>query len=256
MAHGGQKERFSMKPLARTAGLAAAAMAFLLAASPASAQVERPWSVTFDLGAQTALSGDAHGGGNGTVLTLPTAISAKSYGDVFGTGFYWAAGLGYKISERGEIRVSGNYTSNPAERLQVGTVANLPTFAAFDDYKAFGMDFGYRQYLSTGTFTPFVGGSVGFTRVDTINATVTVPAAGVTLPDVPFYGSSTTPSFSLGGGAQMKLSDALAFQVGVDFRWHGDLEQNEGLAGTGLQTINDESRRWAVPITAGITVRF
>ena len=33
----------------------------------------------------------------------------------------------------------------------------------------------------------------------------------------------------------------------------GDLD---GLAGTGLEGINDESRRWSMPITGGITVRF
>jgi uncharacterized protein (TIGR01777 family) len=34
------------------------------------------------------------------------------------------------------------------------------------------------------------------------------------------------------------------------------LHDLDGLAGTGLESINDESRRWSMPITGGITVRF
>lgn len=231
-------------------------LASILTATPASAQTERPWSVSFDAGAQIAVSGEAHGGGNGTVLTLPTTVAAKSYGDVFGPGFIWAASVAYKVRPNGEVRVSGGYTANPADRLQVGTVASLALFAEFHDYKAFGMDFGYRQYLGAGSARPFVGGAAGFTRVRRIDSTLSVPAANVTLANVPFYGDSTVPSVAVNGGVQMDLTDRLAFQVGAELRWHGDLSESEGLAGTGLQTINDESRRWAMPVTAGLTVRF
>ncbi len=220
------------------------------------AQTERPWSITFDLGSQVPVSGNAHGGATGTVLTLPTSVSAKSYNDVFGSGFYWAAGLGYRIGAMGELRVAGAYTSKASTELQVGTVANLPLRAKFDDSKTFYMDFGYRQYLMDGSVKPFVGASAGFARVDAINATLTVPAANVTLPNVGFYEASTVPAFAFSGGVQVRITDSLAAQAGVDLRWHNNLGQTEGLAGTGLQTINDESRRWTAPITAGLTLRF
>ena len=143
--------------------LPVAALVVALSAGDARAQ-SNPWSVSFDLGTQIALSGDVHGGGSGTVLNLPTQVQARSYGDIYGNGFYWAAGLGYRVGEAGEIRVQGSYTSNPADRLQVGTVASLPLFALFDDYKAFGMDFGYRQYFGTATARPYVGAGGGFVR--------------------------------------------------------------------------------------------
>jgi hypothetical protein len=225
----------------------------------ASAQTtQRPWSVSFDAGAQVALSGDAHAGGTGRVLNLPTTVTAKSYDDVFGPGFYWTAGLGYATPANGEIRVQGSYTSNPSEQLQVGTVAGLSLLANFEDYKAFEMDFGYRQYLtsSESRVRPFVGAGAGFVRVDRIRSTFSVPAANVVLSDVPFYKSSTVPGFGMGGGVQVGLSDAVAFQVRADAKWHGDLTDEDGLAGTGLEGINDESRRWSMPVTGGITVRF
>ena len=249
-----------MKTNTRATTLAAAVAVALVSTSlPAAAQTAAgPWSLSFDAGAQVALSGDAHSGGSGRVLTLPTNVTAKSYGDVFGPGFYWAAGLGYATGGSGEIRAQVSYTANPAEELQVGTVANLPLFAQFEDYKSLGVDVGYRQYLmsSESRFRPFVGGSVGLVNVDRIRSTFSVPAANVVLPDVGFYESSTVPAFGLGGGLQVGLSSRIAFQVLADFKWHGDLSDEDGLAGTGLESINDESRRWAMPITGGITVRF
>ncbi len=235
--------------------LRAAAILVALSAGDARAQ-SNPWSLSFDLGTQVALSGDVHAGGSGSVLNLPTQVESRSYGDVYGNGFYWAAGVGYRVGAAGEIRVQGSYTANPAERLEVGTVATLPLFALFDDYKAFGMDFGYRQYLGTATARPFVGVSGGFVRVDTIQGEFSVPAVNVVLPNVDMYDSSLVPSFGVGGGVQINLSDRFALQGGVEFKWQGDANDLDGLAGTGLESINDESRRWSMPITGGITVRF
>jgi hypothetical protein len=230
--------------------------AAIFGSTTASAQTTGPWSISFDLGAEIAVSGDVHGGATGTVLGLPTQVEARSYGDVYGAGFYWAAGFGYRVGQSGEFRVQGSYTDNPAERLQVGTVAGLPLMALFDDYKAFGMDFGYRQYLSAGRARPFVGASAGFTRLDMVRSEFSVPAAGVVLSDVDFFESSTVPSFAVGGGVQVHLTDRFAVEGGVDLRWHGDFADRDGLAGTGLEPINDESRRWAMPVTGGVTVRF
>jgi opacity protein-like surface antigen len=236
-------------------GLPLATLAITLSTAEARAQ-SGPWSVSFDLGTQVALSGDLHAGGSGSVLNLATQVEPRSYGDIYGNGFYWAAGLGYRVGESGEIRVQGSYTGNPADRLQVGTVAGLPLFALFDDYKAFGMDFGYRQYFGTGRARPYVGGGLGFVRIDAIQSEFSVPAAGVVLPNVDMYESSVVPSFGGGGGVQINLSDRFAIQGGVEFKWHGDAKDRDGLAGTGLESINDESRRWSMPITGGITVRF
>jgi opacity protein-like surface antigen len=231
--------------------------AFLVALSADEVRAQsNPWSVSFDLGTQIALNGDVHGGATGTVLSLPTQVDARSYGDIYGDGFYWTVGLGYRVGETGEVRVQGSYTDNPAERLQVGTVAGLPLFAAFDDYRAFGIDLGYRQYFGAALARPYIGAGGGFVRVDTIQSEFSVPAAGVVLPNVNMYDTSVVPTFGAGGGVQIALSDRFAVQGGVEFRWHGDATDLDGLAGTGLESINDESRRWSMPITGGITVRF
>jgi hypothetical protein len=246
-----------MKHTVRTFAAAALAWAAVLGSVPADAQTAvRRWSVSFDLGGQVAIAGDLHGGASGSVLGLPTQVSSRTYDEVYGAPFAWAAGLGYQVSDRGEIRVRGSYTSTPAERLQVGTVAGLPLLALFDDYEAFGMDVGYRQYLTDGRTRPFVGADVGFVRLQTVASEFSVPAAGVVLADVDFLESSVVPAFGFGGGLQVDVTEWLAVQGGVDVRWQGDAQDRDGLAGTGLEGINDETRRWSMPVTGGVTVRF
>jgi len=243
--------------MTRIASVSVPVAVLLVALSAADVRAQsNPWSVSFDLGTQVALNGDVHSGGSGTVLGLPTQVQARSYGDVYGNGFYWAAGFGYQVGGSGEIRVQGSYTANPADSLQVGTVAGLPLFALFDDYKAFGMDFGYRQYVGQAAVRPYLGGSGGFVRLEQIQGEFSVPAVGVVLPNVNMYDSSVVPSFGGGGGLQINLSERFAVQGGVEFRWQGDAKDLDGLAGTGLESINDESRRWSMPITGGVTVRF
>jgi hypothetical protein len=235
--------------------LPVAALVVALSAGDVRAQ-SNPWSVSLDMSGQLPLNGDVHQGGSGTVLGLPTQVQARSYKDVYGNGLNWAAGVGYRVGEAGEIRVHGSYTDNPADRLQVGTVAGLPLFAQFDNYKAFGMDFGYRQYLGSAMARPYVGASGGFVRLAKIDSEFSVPAAGVVLPNVNMYDASLVPSVGASGGVQINLSDRFAVQGGVEFKWQGDATDLDGLAGTGLESINDQSRRWSMPITGGITVRF
>jgi hypothetical protein len=235
--------------------LPAAALMVALSAGDVRAQ-SGPWSVSFDLGTEVAVNGDLHKGGSGTVLGLPTQVQARSYGDIYSNGFHWAVGLGYRVGETGEVRVQGSYTDKPAERLQVGTVATLPLFGLFDDYKSFGMDFGYRQYFSAARVRPYVGVSAGFARIDAIQSEFSVPAANVVLSNVKMYDSTLVPTVGASGGVQVNLSDRVALQGGVELKWHGDADDLDGLAGTGLEPINDESRRWSMPVTGGITVRF
>ena len=110
--------------------------------------------------------------------------------------------------------------------------------------------------LGTALVRPYVGAGGGFVRLDTIQSEFSVPAAGVVLSNVNMYDTSVVPSVGAGGGVQINLSDRFAVQGGVEFKWQGDATDLDGLAGTGLESINDESRRWSMPITGGITVRF
>lgn len=234
-----------------------AVAAALAIAVPAAAQSPR-WSVAFNVGADVPLSGNVHDGGTGRVLNLPTTVQARDYKDIYGTPFTWSADFGFLATPSSEIRARVFRTRAEAARIQVGDVASLPLFAEFDPYAALGMDVGYRQYLtsSTSSVRPFAGASLGFLRTDTINSTFSVPAANVVLRDVAMYDSSTVLAFAVSAGALVPIGQNFGIQGGVDVRWHGDLTAVDGLAGTGLERINDESRRWSMPLTIGAVVRF
>ncbi len=234
-----------------------AAAAMLAITVPAAAQSPR-WSVAFNVGADIPLSGNVHDGGTGRVLNLPTTVESRDYNDIYGTPFTWSADFGYLATPSSEVRARVFRTRGEADHVQVGNVASLPLFAEFDPYTALGMDVGLRQYLtsSSSSVRPFAGASLGFLRTDTINGTFTVPAANVVLRDVAMYDSSTVLTFAVSAGALVPIGPNFGIQAGVDFRWHGDLDPVDGLAGTGLERINDESRRWSMPLTVGAVFRF
>lgn len=87
-------------------------------------------------------------------------------------------------------------------------------------------------------------------------ATFSVPAAGVVLADTPFYDDSTVPTFGGGFGVQFAVAPRVRLGVETGLRWTGDLSGIEGLAGTGLENLNDSSSRWTLPVLGTISVRF
>jgi opacity protein-like surface antigen len=225
-------------------------------AAPAAAQSQAPrFSLTFDLGADLNLAGNVHDGGTGTVLGLATSVGERSYGDVYGTPFTWNLTFGVRARPNTEIRARYFRTTADASELQVGTVANFALNAQFDDYAVNGMDLGVRQYYGT-RVQPYVGASVGFARVKAISGTFSVPAASVVLPNVAMYDDSTVLTFAIQGGVLIPVSRNVGLQAGFDARWLGDLNPIDGLAGTGLEPINDQSRRWSMPVTFGAVIRF
>lgn len=228
--------------------------ALAAAAVPAAAQSPR-YSLSFDLGADRALTGDVHAGGTGTVLGLPTRVGARSFGDIYETPMKWGVTFGAHVGESTELRTRVFRTSADSIRTQVGDVASLPLFAEFARYRGTGVEFGVRQYYGL-SVRPYAGASVGFVRVDAIPSTFSVPAAAVTLADVPMYEDSTLLTFALSGGVLVPIGARFGLQGGVDFRWMDNLSPVDGLAGTGLEPINDKTRRWSLPITFGAVVRF
>ncbi|HXW08202.1 MAG TPA: outer membrane beta-barrel protein [Vicinamibacterales bacterium] len=235
------------------------AMAMLLAAAPAAfaqdAGLQGRWSVTFSGGASIPAGGEFHEGGSGTVLGLPTAVDAKTNSDIYDPGLGWRAGVGYGVTRN--IELFGDFAWGRAEssELSVGTVATLDLRASFGEYASYGLDAGMRYHFTPDArITPYVSALAGFRRIDAIPGTFSVPAAGVVLPDTPFFGDSTVPVF--GGGAGVLVALSPQFSVGVEggVRYHTDLSQIEGLTGTGLENLNDAGSGWSVPITG--VVRF
>jgi hypothetical protein len=232
----------------------------MLLAVPAAAWaqdegVQGRWSVAFTGGAALPAGGEFHEGGRGTVLGLPTSVDEKETGDVFDPGGGWRAGVGYGVARNIELFADFAWMRAKASELSVGTVASLDLRAAFGDYTSYGMDGGMRYHFVPGArVAPYVSALAGFRRVKAISGTFSVPAAGVTLPDTPFFDDSIVPVFGGDAGVLFAVSPRVGLGVEAGVRYHTDLSDIEGLAGTGLENLNDAGSRWSVPISG--VVRF
>ena len=215
------------------------------------------WSLTFGGGAAVPVGGEFHEGGTGTVLSLPTRVDAKSNGDVFDAALGWRAGVGYGVSRTVEVFGDFGWTRAQASELSVGNVASLDLRAAFADYTSYGFEAGMRLHFTPDArFAPYVTALAGMRWVDAIPGTFSVPAAGVTLTNTPFFDDSVVPVFGGGAGVLFAASPRVSIGVEGGVRYHTDLKGIDGLAGTGLENLNDAGDRWSVPITGVMRFRF
>jgi hypothetical protein len=235
----------------------AAAVAFAVPSTSRAAGGAGRWSLSVQGGTDIEASGDYHDAAQGTVLGLPTTVEAKGYKDVYGRAFRGNVSLGYGVTPNIEVFGRGGYYGTTAKQLQVGNVAGLPLLADFSKYKEWGAEAGVRYYFSTAPFKPYVAGVAGVRFLSVAPATFSVPAANVVLTDLPFYDKSTVGVFGADLGASYDLSHNVAIGVEAGLRYQTKPSGiDTGLAGTGLEKINDVASRWSVPILGQITFRF
>jgi hypothetical protein len=237
--------------------LAAAAVAALVPAAARAEGIEGRWSLSLQGGTDIELSGDVHDGGSGTVLNLPTSVEARSFGDVYDPSFRGQVAVGYGIGPRSELFLRGSYYKMSSSTLQVGTVAGLALNADFADYKEWGAELGYRYYFQADQpLKPYLGIAAGLRFLSELPSTFSVPAAGVVLNDVPFYDKSTVGVFGADLGFAYDLNESVALGIEAGLRYQTGPSDIDGLAGTGLEPINDTGSRWSLPLLATLTFRF
>ena len=83
---------------------------------------------------------------------------------------------------------------------------------------------------------------------------LSAPAANLTERATDFY--DRTAAFALGGNAGVvwQVSDHVGAFGQIGLRWMSGLSEIDDLAGTGLETINDDSSRWTLPVVVGMRV--
>ena len=226
-------------------------------AQEGTSPIEGRWSLSFRGGLDLPLGGDVPSGGVGTVLGLPTTVDAKNYGDVYGNTFRGEAQLGYGVSERVELFASGSYAKKSADLLRVGNVAGLDLNAQFGEYEEVGVEGGMRYFLShQSMLKPYLALSGGVRFLDSNTPTFSVPAAEVTLRDVPFYDSSTVATAAATFGVRYDVNSTFSIGAETGPRYQGQPESVPTLAGTGLESINDTGERWSMPVLFTATLRF
>jgi hypothetical protein len=245
-----------------SSGLAAFA-AFIALIFPASAHAQTPsentpWSVEGEIGWAFPVSGNILSAGIGRINDQATVINAQTYGDVYGTGVAYQFGAGYMLDERNEVLGSFAFQSVGADLQQIGTIANVPLYATFDRYRTIEFEAGYRRYFADRAerLRPFGGVNLGVAVIREIDADLAAPALNQTLNVTNFYDRTGAFTFGFSGGVLYALSDRIDVKGELGFHHTSGLSQIEGLAGTGLENVNDNSGRWTMPLTLGARVRF
>jgi hypothetical protein len=213
--------------------------------------------MTFGAGTAPTVSGIYHEGGAGTVLGLPTEVQARNWSDVGEGGFAMRLGVQYAATRRLEAIGSFLFSRQDAEEISVGSVAGLDLRSQFADYRDWGLEGGVRwNFAPDAMVNPFIGVAAGIRRIDVMPATFSVPAAGVVLTGTPFYADSTVPTFGGDFGVRFTVAPRVRLGIEAGLRWNGDLSDIEGLAGTGLENLNDSSSRWVLPTLGTISIAF
>jgi opacity protein-like surface antigen len=239
---------------------AMAALAALSLASAAQAQpsvMDYRWSVDVGLGWDNSLSGNINSGAIGALDNQTVVIAPNSYSDVYGTGFHLRFGGGYLIDEISEVRATFTYQSLDADLTPMGDYGVSTLYGQYDSYKSFGLDAGFRRYFETNrTWRPYLEGTFGLGFITEIDVVLAAPAANLTERATDFY--DRTAAFSLGGNAGVvwQLSERVGAFGQFGLRWMSGLAEIDDLEGTGLETINDDSSRWTLPVVIGMRVRF
>jgi hypothetical protein len=239
------------------------ALAMLTALGVATAAQAQPsaldyrWSFDAGLGLDNSFSGTVNADAIGTLDGRPTVITANSYSDLFGRGFHVRFGGGFLIDEISEVRAVFTYQSLDADLTPMGDVGGAPLYGQYDQYKSLGIEVGFRRYFDMNpTVRPYVEGSLGLGFVSEIDVVLSAPAAGIAQRATDFYDRTT--AFSLGGAAGVlwQVSERVGTYGQIGLRRLSGLSGIDSLAGTGLETINDDSARWTLPIAVGVRVRF
>jgi hypothetical protein len=237
-------------------------VALLGAGSTAQAQTadgpgSSPWSVEFGIGWDNSISGNINSSAIGTLNNQAVVILKNSYDDVYGTGLNLRFGGGYMLNENSEVRATFTFQSLDADLTPMGDIGVSRLYGQYSDYQVFSLDVGIRRY---GNFSRTVRGygeaSIGLGFVDKTDVTLVAPSINLSQKATDFYDQTATFTVGANVGLLVQTGPQIGFFGQIGFRRVGGMSEIDDLAGTGLDTINDNSSRWTMPFIGGIRYRF
>jgi hypothetical protein len=241
--------------------LVVAALAAWMSVVPAAlaqpSVLDRRWSADVGLGFDRGITGNINSGAIGAINGQAVVIVPNSYDDVYGVGFNLRFGGGYLIDEVTEVRAMFIYQSLDADLTGMGAIGSSTLLAQYDPYKSFSLDGGFRRYVDVSEyFRAYAEATLGIGFISELDVVLVAPGAGLAADATDFY--DRTAAFSVGGnvGLLWQISDRLDLYGQFGVRWLSGMSEVDGLAGTGLEKINDNSSRWTLPLVVGLRARF
>lgn len=218
--------------------------------------LDHRWSIDVGLGWDNGISGDINSGAIGTLNDQVVVILPNPYDKVYGTGFHLRFGAGYLLDDITEVRGVFTYQSLDAELVPMGDIGISRLYGQYDKYKTLSLDAGLRRYFGFAeTVKAYAEGTVGIGFISEIDVVLSAPAANFTERATDFY--DRTAAFALGGNAGLlfQVTDGMGVYGQLGLRWMSGLSAIDDLGG-GLESINDDSSRWTMPIVIGLRAQF
>ncbi|HUL77498.1 MAG TPA: hypothetical protein VL691_09570 [Vicinamibacteria bacterium] len=239
--------------------LTATVVAALLAPGVARAEgLEGRFSIVFQAGTQSEISGDLIKGAEGDLLGKPTTIETKRYRDVYAPDLRLQGLVGYGIGRKVEIIARGTYYKANGTALEVGTFNGHPLAVYFEPdgaYEEVGVEVGVRYYLaSAGRLKSYVAPVVGARFLSEVLVTFSVQEAGTSIQNVPFSQKSTVPVFGVDLGFTFDFGSHFFAGLESALRYQSPPKQFDGLLG--FTQIDNSDGKWSAPVVASVGVRF
>ena len=207
------------------------------------------------LGMQGDLGGGVNTSGIGVINTFRAEIDRNSWGERYDAALIFRVGGAYNLTDHSQLTAGFGWQQAEADAADFGLIAGQPLTGEFSDYQGWGLDAGYRYVFGTTLpFHPFIGGSIGFERIQEISLTLSSPV--FTVDDIPFYNDSWVASWRLGVGFLWPINDMFGAHVSVDVKYSGVLSDRSGIGNIGFERINDVGNRWTLPVMTGVYVKF
>ena len=244
----------------RVCVVVAALAAFLSAAPAVYAQpsvMDYRWSFDVGLGWDNSVSGNINSGAIGKLNDQVTVILPNSYEKVYGTGFHLRFGGGYLVDEVTEVRAVFTYQSLNADLTPMGDYGLSKLYGQYDPYRSFGLDVGFRRYFDVSpNVRPYLEATAGLGFITEIDVVLAAPSTNLTERATDFYDRTAAVAFGGHAGVLWQVTSQVGMYGQLGLRWMSGLSAIDDLAGTGLETINDDSSRWTMPVVVGMRVRF
>jgi hypothetical protein len=237
--------------------LAVAALSLASTAHAQSSPLDYRWSADVGIGWDNGISGNINSGGIGKIDGQAVVVLPNSYENVYGTGFHLRFGGGFLLDDVTEVRAMFTYQHLNADLTTMGDIGVSKLYGQYDPYQSFTLDAGFRRYVDVAKdFRAYAEGTAGLGFISRLEVVLVAPAANLSQRTTDFYDSTT--AFSLGGNAGLlwQASTRVGVYGQIGLRWLSGMSAIDGLAGTSLETINDNSSRWTMPIVFGVRARF
>lgn len=246
-----------------------------VAATPVCADTASPWSFGGSVGYDIPIDGRVLDRASSASIALNTlntnltgngviALRGTDYKDAYEDALRATLEVRYAMSESSEFFGAFTYTNAEGKNVGVGcievaAVCGSAVSAKLTDYRQYGLEVGYRQWLNMAILgdavRPYFAVRGGVVRTDAIRALFTTPTDG--LANWRLY--KETYAYSIGGdlGATIAISPNAELGGEVGIRYQTALKEFEGdLGGIGLGTSLRKSERLSVPVSFRLNAAF